>query len=752
MYMCKQSIRMAVVEKFNSTKNWNIQHFDELYNKVEDKVEANDIINKLKICDPAVGSGHFLVSALNEIIVIKSELGVLMDEKHKTLRDYEIEIINDELIITDENGNIFTYNPKNIESNRVQKTLFQEKQTIIENCLFGVDVNPNSVKICQLRLWIELLKNSYYKDGTNSSELETLPNIDINIKCGNSLVSRFTIDADLSKALKSIKWDIKAYRGFVNDYKNEKSREVKRGLQVIIDGIKKDFKTVINKNSKEYKRLNELQYEFNLLVAPDIFKEEGADFGNKNFKKDNSARIKKLTDDINKRTKEFEEIEYNAIYKNAFEWRFEFPEVLNNNGDFEGFDLVIANPPYIRQEELSSIKSYLQDRYKVFTSGGDIFSYFYELSIGILNTKGILSFINNTFDKTTAGKTLREFTSSNLNFKEYIDFTGVTVFDEATTYPIILIGEKSADSEIFKYFKFSKEAFSNKELLYDESKFVNIDQKALNHSAWNFLNNSAQNLLVKLSKHKSLREIYGKCYYGVKTALNEAFVTEENLGNSNILKPVYDGKDLKKWTAPPPFKKIIVFESKSTKKIFGNIDEETAFEEMQNKFPEIMNHLKPYIEKARKRYDKGDYWWELRNCAYYNLFEAPKIIFPNLQNTNKFACDEKGVFLNAPAVFLPTSDKYLLAVLNSKITWHFLKSICVIRSGGYIEVKPQYFEQIPVPEISEKDKQPFIILVDKILESKELGLESTEFEKEIDKLVYKLYNITSDEKIIIEEA
>ena len=202
----------------------------------------------------------------------------------------------------------------------------------------------------------------------------------------------------------------------------------------------------------------------------------------------------------------------------------------------------------------------------------------------------------------------------------------------------------------------------------------------------------------------------------------------------------------------PIFKKIIVFESKSTKKIFGNIDEETAFEEMQNKFPEIMNHLKPYIEKARKRYDKGDYWWELRNCAYYNLFEAPKIIFPNLQNTNKFAFDEKGVFLNAPAVFLPTSDKYLLAVLNSKITWHFLKSICVIRSGGYIEVKPQYFEQIPVPEISEKDKQPFIILVDKILESKELGLESTEFEKEIDKLVYKLYNITSDEKIIIEEA
>ena len=171
MYMCKQSIRLAVVEKFNDAKKWNIKQFDELYNKIDDKKEANEIINSLKICDPAVGSGHFLVSALNEIIAVKSELGILIDEKGKTLRDYEIEIVNDELIITDENGNIIAYNPKNIESNRVQKTLFQEKQTIIENCLFGVDINPNSVKICRLRLWIELLKNAYYKEETKVREL-----------------------------------------------------------------------------------------------------------------------------------------------------------------------------------------------------------------------------------------------------------------------------------------------------------------------------------------------------------------------------------------------------------------------------------------------------------------------------------------------------------------------------------------------------------------------------------------------------
>jgi len=261
--MCRQSIRLAVVEKFseygltNGLPGVKPLTFEEVYDLIPKQIskpKANEIINSLKICDPAVGSGHFLVSALNEIIAIKSELGILMDETGKTLRNYEIEIVNDELIVTDDNGDPFAYNYKSAESNRVQKTLFHEKQAIIENCLFGVDINPNSVKICRLRLWIELLKNAYYnfptscRDAINrvSTELETLPNIDINIKCGNSLLSRFPLDADLSKALKSIKYDIKAYRGFVNDYKNEKNRDVKRGLQKIIDAIKTDFRINID--------------------------------------------------------------------------------------------------------------------------------------------------------------------------------------------------------------------------------------------------------------------------------------------------------------------------------------------------------------------------------------------------------------------------------------------------------------------------------------------------------------------------
>ena len=160
MYMCRETIRKAVLQKFNEQKQWNCETITQLYNKIDNTDEANQIINSLKICDPAVGSGHFLVSALNEIIAIKNDLRILKDRHGKRLKEYHVEVENDELIVTDEDGAIFEYNPSNRESQRIQEALFHEKQTIIENCLFGVDINPNSVKICRLRLWIELLKNA----------------------------------------------------------------------------------------------------------------------------------------------------------------------------------------------------------------------------------------------------------------------------------------------------------------------------------------------------------------------------------------------------------------------------------------------------------------------------------------------------------------------------------------------------------------------------------------------------------------
>jgi very-short-patch-repair endonuclease len=172
MYMCRETIRKAVVQKFNETKNWDCNDIESLYDKIENRQEANDIVNSLKICDPAVGSGHFLVSALNEIIAIKNDLKILQDRAGRRLKEYQVEVVNDELIVTDEDGELFEYKPASPESSRVQQALFHEKQTIIENCLFGVDINTNSVKICRLRLWIELLKSAYYISPSTSSSPE----------------------------------------------------------------------------------------------------------------------------------------------------------------------------------------------------------------------------------------------------------------------------------------------------------------------------------------------------------------------------------------------------------------------------------------------------------------------------------------------------------------------------------------------------------------------------------------------------
>jgi len=369
MYMCHETITRAIVQKFNDAKGWKCETINDVYNKITDIDDSNRIINSLRICDPAVGSGHFLVSALNELIAIKSELGILADKEGKRLKNYHVEVVNDELVITDENGDFFEYNPWNIESRRVQETLFREKQIIIENCLFGVDINPNSVKICRLRLWIELLKNAYYKGGTSliaqgselNHELETLPNIDINIKCGNSLISRYPLDADIKSALRSSRWTVDNYREAVMAYRNARSKDEKRSMEQLIEKIKSEFETEVSKSDKRFIKLNKLKGD---LIS---LSDQGRLFEmTKTQKNEWNKRIIKLTTEIQSLESQIEEIKNNKIYENAFEWRFEFPEVLDANGDFIGFDVVIENPPYVfaRENFNSNFKTFFRDNYR----------------------------------------------------------------------------------------------------------------------------------------------------------------------------------------------------------------------------------------------------------------------------------------------------------------------------------------------------------------------------------------------------
>ena len=316
MYMCRETISRAVIQKFNETKGWNCQTITDIYNNIKNIPEANEIFNSIRICDPAVGSGHFLVSALNEMIYLKSELGILTDKNVRKLKDYRVTIEHDELNIIDSEGSYLTYNPKSAESQRIQETFFHEKETIIENCLFGVDINPNSVKICQLRLWIELLKHSYYRSGTN--ELETLPNIDINIKIGNSLISRFDLHGNYSTlpalTRQKLQKATQDYKALVTLYKSTNDKTAKKQTRKEIGRIKTTFSQINNPNDADYRKWKEAENKTATHCASFRFDEDKAAWNN---------RLEQLQSEAAALQEKYEQ-KIKAYYSNAFEWSFSF--------------------------------------------------------------------------------------------------------------------------------------------------------------------------------------------------------------------------------------------------------------------------------------------------------------------------------------------------------------------------------------------------------------------------------------------
>jgi hypothetical protein len=495
MYMCRETIRRAVVQKFAEIKKWDCSDIDQLYNRIDDKAEANKIINSIKICDPAVGSGHFLVSALNEIIAIKSELKILCDSNGKTLRDYSVEVVNDELVICDDDGKPFEYNPNNPESRRVQETLFREKQTIIENCLFGVDINPNSVKICRLRLWIELLKNAYYK-APDLKELETLPNIDINIKCGNSLISRYALDSDIKTALKKSKWTIDSYRIAIMTYRNAQSKDEKRAMEKLINEIKNDFESEVATNDKRVLKLYKIKGDLiTLTTQPSLFELGKAE------KAEWEKHVKKLTSDIQKLETELEEIKNNKIYENAFEWRFEFPEVINDDGDFVGFDVVIGNPPYFAISSDSTLKS-LTDIYYTFSTSGDIYSLFIELGQNILREKGLETFIvSNKWMRANYGQQLRKFLFEKTNPFQLIDFGQNLVFENAIVHTSIIGLQKHLFQNKLSAVRFPDNfSFINNQNFTVYINQNTIENLPISEDIWNIVPTNLNTLKEKIKK------------------------------------------------------------------------------------------------------------------------------------------------------------------------------------------------------------------------------------------------------------
>jgi len=720
MYMCRETIRRAVVQKFHDRKGWNCQNFEELYDKIEDKKEANDIINSLKLCDPGVGSGHYLVSALNEIIAIKSELKILLDRSGKRLKEYQVEVANDELIITDDEGELFEYNPKSPETQRVQETLFHEKQTIIENCLFGVDINPNSVKICRLRLWIELLKNSYYKAETNFTELETLPNIDINIKCGNSLISRYALDADIKQALKKSKWSIDSYRMTVMTYRNATSKEEKRTMERLIESIKTDFETEVAANDKRLVQLRKLNGDlFNLTQQTSLFdlpKKEKDAWNNK---------VKDLTTKIQKLETELEEIKNNKVYENAFEWRFEFPEVLNDDGDFVGFDVVIGNPPYINAIEFKKLVgeqeyNFYKDSYKTAKGTVDIYVYFFELGFNILKSNQFLCYITpNRYLSANYGVALREHLIKNFRFLRVGDYSNVKVFAEASTYPIVSLFQKMEVPETYKFKSFT---------FIDESK--ELEWREFDSTLLCYLN---ENILGFILNSKF-------------TVAKKVIDNSENLSNCGIINATSTAGEAEK------FHNFISNDSDGFMLInTGTIDRYSTTWGKVELTDKGKKFRTPYLPKNLDILGKNR----------LGLYNRPKIVFAKIALRTEAFYDERGVYASIntncmhsfKANYLPY---YILGWLNSKLFQFVFECFFdgLKMAGGYLLYSAPNLNNLYIKNVSTENQKPIVDKVSQIQSAKnsKTNADTSILEQEIDQLFYELYGLTEEEIKIVENS
>ncbi len=781
MYMCRETIRKAVVQKFNEAKGWNCESITALYNKIDDIEEANQIVDSLKICDPAVGSGHFLVSALNEIIAVKNDLHILRDRNGKRLKEYHVEVENDELIITDEEGAIFEYNPKSRESQRVQETLFHEKQTIIENCLFGVDINPNSVKICRLRLWIELLKNAYYKTET---ELETLPNIDINIKCGNSLISRFAIDADLGQALKKSKWTIDSYRIAVDTYRNAHSKEQKREMERLIADIKSDFRSEIAQNDPKLKRLQKAKGElFTLTNQTTLFEKT------KKEKDEWNRKLKKLTDEVKKLEAEIEEIKNNKIYENAFEWRFEFPEVLNEKGDFVGFDVVIGNPPYMRVQEIQATqptqKLFYEIHYQNAKASYDLANIFFELAINISGKNSNNAYIfPHKFFNAASSEVFRNYLKQGQYIDEIAHFGANMIFEDADTYTCVAqYSKKSSQGFYFQRFPFKSDF---KSLMLDKSQYNFITYRMIERASQLYGSNQwilfddkiGFNVFEKIySDSKLFSDAFEGIFVGLQTSRDDLYVLDcidkddfilrvpisgkEYQLERDLFKPFLMGKDVQRYSHLKTNRYVFF-----PYEIVNGTAVVVSVEEIRTRFPKTFEYITDHesIFKARERGKAG----KMQNWHTYiypknlNKFEQPKL------SSMEICANHPSVIYNQEYIYHSTtvyswvkkedtkeSYEYLLAIANSKLLWWFLKTTGDTLQGDARRFKTNYLNPFPLPKTIDKETEKEIS--DRVKEvilqkQKDPNADTLNLETQIDQLVYQLYNLTDEEIAIVENS
>ena len=716
-YMCKESLEKVVVQKFGdlglNAPNLAVLKSQILININADfgfRDKALKILKSVKICDPAVGSGHFLVSVLNAMIGIYDALGLI-----ENIASGNVAIIGDEIIVREKNGLIFTYQkPRaNNENHKIQKSLFNLKKSIIENNLFGVDINPNSVEICKLRLWIELLKNSYYlvdlDDGFNANlsdkihQMQTLPNIDINIKCGNSLISRFKLDDSLPTT-QNIKNQISEYKKLVFDYKNADSvilKPNKKDIEKKIDNLKATFRLTL-KDSKAKKELENAIKKHTALYGLVALEGEslfmGLDCGiSDNFIGSNLSESEKREAFASAANINFlrHKLDSNGNgYKNAFEWRFEFPEVLDENGDFIGFDLVIGNPPYGVDLSTEDRQKYKSIYNLISTNTAQLFILFADK---IASQNGINTFIvPKSLAYVAQWKPLRDFLQPNLFL--------LTDCGKAWSYVLL-------EMVIYAVHKNHKyESYTNTFLPP--------------------LNQPIKERDLGIVIDKNLISLFGLFVNGLNQKEIDLGVKIHNAGEMM-------GKYCKN-SRGVTFQKHLIERGK-----YGFIGGKEI-----DKY-----HIKQY---------KG-FLKSVKNIPNNAIIKENALLAQNIVTENRIIAmlpqKQKAYLLDTinQLVFTGLDSRFAWALLNSKLMNFYIARFIFSKAKMTMHFDSPATDKIPLPKLNAKSQKitnEIINLVDKILESKAKDSQNstTLLESQIDDLIYQLYALDSHEIKIVQST
>ena len=702
-YMCRTSLEKVVLSKFNDKFKWQCEDLKALRERIDRDFstkaqEFKAVLNSIRICDPAVGSGHFLVSALNEMIAIYHALGLA-----QRLNPCELALLSDELVITKPNGEIYAYKKpkiKNDESHAIQKALFTLKKQIIENNLFGVDINENSCEITKLRLWIELLKNSYYlqkdDDGFDENlndeihQMQTLPNIDINIKCGNSLISYFELNRSLTH-YPNIKERMQKYKSVIKDYK-EGFFDDKMRIEKEIKALKESFRTFCFKDkfNKEIKvftaKCEAYSKKYGNFLAKDdenlsLYIAQSFSF----FDFDESkARL-----EFSALKKEYESI-FNLESKKPFEWRFEFPEVLNENGEFMGFDLVVGNPPYVLI--LKEHKDYIKYKQSYKTASGgkiNLYNLFFENSLKLIKRNGFLSFITpNTYLSGTDTKNLREILLNETSIYEIIEYTEKQkVFDKVTqaVATIFLTNQKLSNHQI----KLTTSKQGEQICLQDDLRKRNLLL-------------AISPLILKIEQQKArLKDCFDIFQGEVNLTTKKQFFSLEK-GENRLL--MWRGDNVGKYYPQSQPKEWC-------DKTASNLDCKKARIVMQ----QVSNQSQKFRTKA--------------------FISSENFICGNSTNYLISKHNENLLFY--------------LGLINSQVFNFYFNYFSFT---NHLTVSG--LEKVPIPTINSKNQSlvdKIINLVDKILalKAQNSSADTNKLEKDIDNLIYKLYNLSPSEIQII---